>query len=89
MNQFNKNGIIIDACPNCQGIWLDRGELDKILEQERFNTYGYNQTYDQNYKHHDYQDKHYEKHHDYHHGKDYKHHKKKKGIFEILEDIFD
>lgn len=28
-----KNGIEIDYCPNCRGIWLDRGELDKIIER--------------------------------------------------------
>lgn len=27
--------ILIDACPECRGIWLDRGELDKILVKER------------------------------------------------------
>lgn len=26
-------GIEIDYCPSCRGIWLDRGELDKILER--------------------------------------------------------
>jgi Zn-finger nucleic acid-binding protein len=26
-------GIEIDYCPNCRGIWLDRGELDKIIER--------------------------------------------------------
>lgn len=26
-------GIEIDWCPKCRGIWLDRGELDKILER--------------------------------------------------------
>lgn len=26
-------GIEIDYCPQCRGIWLDRGELDKILER--------------------------------------------------------
>ncbi len=25
--------IEIDYCPNCRGIWLDRGELDKIIEK--------------------------------------------------------
>ncbi|MNL20506.1 hypothetical protein D3C87_1417560 [compost metagenome] len=29
----DKNGIEIDYCPNCRGIWLDRGELDKIIER--------------------------------------------------------
>ncbi|MEP9360324.1 zf-TFIIB domain-containing protein [Sphingomonas sp. KR3-1] len=26
-------GIEIDHCPSCRGVWLDRGELDKILER--------------------------------------------------------
>ncbi|WP_448230950.1 TFIIB-type zinc ribbon-containing protein [Microbacterium lacticum] len=28
-----RNGIEIDYCPQCRGVWLDRGELDKILER--------------------------------------------------------
>lgn len=28
-----RQGIEIDYCPDCRGIWLDRGELDKILER--------------------------------------------------------
>lgn len=28
-----RKGIEIDYCPECRGIWLDRGELDKILEK--------------------------------------------------------
>ncbi len=28
-----RNGVGIDYCPKCRGIWLDRGELDKILER--------------------------------------------------------
>ncbi|HST42403.1 MAG TPA: zf-TFIIB domain-containing protein [Conexibacter sp.] len=27
--------VLIDACPDCRGVWLDRGELDKILVRER------------------------------------------------------
>lgn len=30
-----RSGIEIDYCPECRGIWLDRGELDKILERSR------------------------------------------------------
>ncbi len=29
----DRNGIEIDYCPDCRGIWLDRGELDKIIER--------------------------------------------------------
>lgn len=29
----DRQGIEIDYCPECRGIWLDRGELDKIIER--------------------------------------------------------
>jgi Zn-finger nucleic acid-binding protein len=29
----NREGIEIDYCPQCRGVWLDRGELDKIIER--------------------------------------------------------
>lgn len=28
-----RKGIEIDYCPDCRGVWLDRGELDKIIER--------------------------------------------------------
>ena len=28
-----RKGIEIDYCPECRGVWLDRGELDKIIEK--------------------------------------------------------
>jgi hypothetical protein len=29
----DRSGIEIDYCPECRGVWLDRGELDKIIER--------------------------------------------------------
>ncbi len=29
----DRQGVEIDHCPNCRGVWLDRGELDKIVER--------------------------------------------------------
>ncbi len=29
----DRQGIEVDYCPNCRGVWLDRGELDKIIER--------------------------------------------------------
>jgi len=29
----SREGIEIDFCPQCRGVWLDRGELDKIIER--------------------------------------------------------
>lgn len=28
-----RDGVEIDYCPKCRGVWLDRGELDKIIER--------------------------------------------------------
>lgn len=28
-----RSGVEIDYCPECRGVWLDRGELDKILDR--------------------------------------------------------
>ena len=28
-----RSGVEIDYCPDCRGVWLDRGELDKIIER--------------------------------------------------------
>ena len=31
MKEVNRNGVLIDICPECRGVWLDRGELEKLL----------------------------------------------------------
>ncbi len=33
LNMSERQGIEIDYCPQCRGVWLDRGELDKIIER--------------------------------------------------------
>lgn len=33
--EVDRSGVMIDACPACRGVWLDRGEIDRILVQER------------------------------------------------------
>lgn len=30
---MDRQGIEVDYCPQCRGVWLDRGELDKIIER--------------------------------------------------------
>ncbi|MEN6330449.1 MAG: zf-TFIIB domain-containing protein [Smithella sp.] len=76
-----RQGIEIDYCPKCRGIWLDRGELDKIIERSEQQTpvranpapVENRRSYDrEDYKHHD---------HDHHYG----HHKRKS----FLHDLFD
>ncbi len=33
LQMTDRQGIEIDYCPECRGVWLDRGELDKIIER--------------------------------------------------------
>lgn len=70
----NKNGVEIDHCPRCRGVWLDRGELEKITSMQN--------RYDDDH----YQKYHYGK--DYHDDDDYYHRRKhkKKSFF---GDMFD
>jgi len=33
LKMSDRQGLEIDYCPECRGVWLDRGELDKIIER--------------------------------------------------------
>ncbi len=33
LKMTDRQGIEIDYCPQCRGVWLDRGELDKLIER--------------------------------------------------------
>ena len=37
LEMSERSGIEIDYCPRCRGVWLDRGELDKIIERNERN----------------------------------------------------
>ncbi len=54
----DKQGVEIDYCPKCRGIWLDRGELEKIIE--RSEPVGSANVYQE-------KDHHYDKHNGGHH----------------------
>lgn len=61
----DRQGVEIDYCPKCRGVWLDRGELDKIIERStpspvsqplpgnRSDSHGYSQEYSKHDDHHD------------------------------------
>lgn len=52
MMPSNKNGVEIDHCPRCKGVWLDRGELEKITsmqnryDDDHYRKYHYGRDYD-------------------------------------------
>jgi len=40
LRMMDRQGIEVDYCPTCRGIWLDRGELDKLLERASRHAHG-------------------------------------------------
>ncbi len=85
----DRQGIEIDYCPECRGVWLDKGELDKIIErtmQADFNRPSPSEHRDD----HRSGDRHYKDSGKYRgdHYKKHKHYKKKHIIKEIF-DFFD
>ena len=38
LTMSERSGVEIDYCPECRGVWLDRGELDKILDRATAET---------------------------------------------------
>lgn len=86
LKMTDRQGVEIDYCPQCRGIWLDKGELDKLIERsaqyyesrppeaESNTNIGYNDDYDKRYSK------------DYKYDKDYYKHRRKKSF---LGDFFD
>ena len=76
----DKQGIEVDYCPDCRGIWLDRGELDKIIErsfqQEQSTVNSYPRDNRDHGKHYD------DDHHDSH---KYKYGRRKNFLSELFD----
>ncbi|MBN8813092.1 MULTISPECIES: zf-TFIIB domain-containing protein [Sphingomonas] len=75
-----RSGIEIDHCPSCRGVWLDRGELDKIIERSAAPAAAPPPQYREERPRHD------ERGHGYGHGGSHYPQKRRKSF---LEDLFD
>ncbi|EAI4304283.1 hypothetical protein A0Y74_06405 [Campylobacter lari] len=69
-----RNGVEIDYCPKCRGVWLDRGELDKIIERSTSQSIS-QQSQQQNYNQQA----------NYHHNNGYKYKKKESWLGELFD----
>ena len=78
MREVEKHGVLIDVCPSCKGVWLDRGELEKLMESAREIRQPFNEWYE-HYQPYGQHSGHYPKHK----------YKKKKTFFDIFDDLFD
>ena len=77
----DRQGVEIDYCPSCRGVWLDRGELDKIIEKSSAPMSPYSNSQP---KYENVQKEHYNK---YNHNDNNGYHKKKKESF--FSELFD
>ncbi|MEI7695890.1 MAG: zf-TFIIB domain-containing protein [Chlorobium sp.] len=87
-----RQGIEIDYCPSCRGVWLDRGELDKIIERSapQSHTADYGRESRQGESHHE--ESHHERHdddHDYYIDPKTGRRKRKGGPLGFLGELFD
>ena len=65
-----RQGVEIDYCSKCRGVWLDRGELDKIIERSAVELQPPRPAPVQGHQNTGYYDKNYDSHHgDQHYGK--------------------
>lgn len=80
LKMADRQGVEIDYCPQCRGVWLDRGELDKIIERAATayteKRRDYDDDDDDRYKERRYEGDH----------QHYPHHRKRKSF---LGDMFD
>lgn len=81
MREVEKEDVVIDICPQCKGVWLDRGELDKLMGGVREISNDFNEWHRERHKDTD---------QGYYDGSDpYYKKKKKKNFLEKMGDIFD
>lgn len=81
LQMTERHGVEIDYCPTCRGVWLDRGELDKIVDKaSAVQAHGQPVAPPPQQHHHD---PHYG--HHGHHGHHHKKHRKES----FLGDLFD
>jgi Zn-finger nucleic acid-binding protein len=59
----DRQGVEIDYCPQCRGVWLDRGELDKLIERSARHEAPPQAAVPQPVRRPDFEDSDYRKHH--------------------------
>lgn len=93
-----RQGVEIDYCPQCRGVWLDRGELDKILDRAKLESEPAEaaapqrpapQQPTQQWGEQPQYQKQYEQSRDAHGSRPQQYQKRKKSPFEFLGDLFE
>jgi len=89
LEEKNRNGVTIDICLVCRGIWLDRGELERLIARAEQDSQINTHTYGRENEHLGHQDRHNNHHRDNslgdRHGYEDGHHRKKSWLAEIFD----
>lgn len=85
LKMSERSGIEIDYCPQCRGVWLDKGELDKIIERSSFDSGQSKKPISESYRGYSEKENYYDKSKDYGDA-NYNNNRKKKSF---LGDLFD
>lgn len=80
----DRQGIEIDYCPQCRGIWLDRGELDRLIERAEQASAPAQPPLPPSYRDYDLARR-----HDRERGRDYRPDSRKKRAKSLLGELFD
>ena len=87
LDERDRDGVTIDVCPKCRGIWLDRGELERLIaramdEQSSLESQGAESRHDRDHRDSG-RDRHHDDHdHDHHGHGDYR---RKRSWFDIFD----
>ncbi len=88
MQAVQRASVEFDMCPRCRGVWLDRGELEKLMSLEREETqavYGQPRPYTRPDHHHDHGHKRYDDDDDHRRHGQHGHKKKRFDLFDIFD----
>lgn len=88
LNMMERSGVEIDYCSKCRGVWLDRGELDKIIERSADQGTGFT-SHNQHNQPNQYNQSGFNQQQHYPDSSHYGHHKKHKKRESFLSDLFD
>ena len=80
LDERERDGILVDACPSCRGVWLDRGELEKLIARATREIDELRPRRD---------DRPHDRHRDHDDDDRYRHPRRKRSFFESLGEIFD
>lgn len=91
LREVQKERVMIDICPSCKGVWLDRGELEKLMEdirevREPYNQWAEEQDRREEYKHAYEERSEYNRNDSQYPSKKYK---KKRSVMDVFENLFD